>query len=308
MCRIKHTAKITLSIFLYFSTGLHPALAKNIIIILDKAAPAYTEIANQLTDKLKKYGDIKIHRLNDKSLTNYASNLTITLGYDSTKKVIDLKDKDPILSVLSSKRDYKKLQMEASKNNVAFTALLIDQPLLRQIRLAKKLIPHLQQIGILYSNVSDISELQRFPTVIGASLNLQKVDDNASALKLGRELLYKVDAIIASSDNQIYNKHNLHGILLSAYRNRVPIIGYSRQMVAAGALLTAYTPVELLVPQLVNMVELALSTSNRHNKLSYHYPKQFRVAVNYDIARALGITINPDGLDINTYNSVEEIK
>lgn len=178
----------------------------------------------------------------------------------------------------------------ADKKNVKLTALYREQPLSRQLQLAKLLIPNLHSVAIIRGNrelPQSAADLRRSSgiDVIEAPLDLQ-----SEWPKLLSQLMHDNDVLLGIDDSQLYNSDNIRSILLTAYRHGKGLIGPSRAFVNAGSLASCYTGSEQYLQQLIAMVGTFL---NEHKLPGPQYPKAFRVAVNPQVALSLGLSI-PD--------------
>ena len=75
---------------------------------------------------------------------------------------------------------------------------------------------------------------------------------------------------------------------MSSYRHRKPVVAFSKAFVSAGALAALYTTPAQLGRQ---TADILLASSSGLPPASY--PTQFAVAINHDVAHALGLNI-PD--------------
>ena len=102
--------------------------------------------------------------------------------------------------------------------------------------------------------------------------------------------LSKNDVILALPDPTIYNSRTIKSILLTSYRHRVPIIGFSENFVRAGALAAMHSSTKQLSKQITELIKKHF---NDENIDSHFYPKYFDVVTNKNVAKSLGINI-PD--------------
>jgi len=109
-------------------------------------------------------------------------------------------------------------------------------------------------------------------------------------------LLVHSDVFLSLPDPGIYNRHTISSILLTTYRYRVPLIGFSKSSVRAGALAAVYSSAQQIARQTATTIPLWL-TNTGHYATKISYPEQFSVAINKQVARSLGIDM-PDGSSI----------
>lgn len=286
--------KRILSIILLLWAAL-PALADGAIARIDIVVPAnnsnYADIA----------GGIK-HALAQKlpSLpVTIASNDTYATGTDSQNVlVIAIGDASLPWLFANAERFHfalaflvnSKIFNERERNNSKISALYRDQPLGRQLQLAKLIVPNLQRAAIIHSAdiaLTNIEQLQR-------EANIQIIDtafDNTTDwAKTLAQLMRENDVLLGIEDPQIYNSENIRSILLTTYRHGKVLIGPSRPFVNAGSLASCYTASDQYLQQLLAMIT---TIAQEHRLPRPQFPKAYRVAVNSQVAASLGFKI-PD--------------
>ncbi len=105
-----------------------------------------------------------------------------------------------------------------------------------------------------------------------------------------REVLNGSDILFAIADPEVYNRRTAQGILLTTYRHRIPVLGFSRNHVKSGALLAVYsTPAQIgrQVAELVHSLLVPDATTLPRTV----FPKYFNLAINRQVARSLGISL-----------------
>jgi ABC-type uncharacterized transport system substrate-binding protein len=100
------------------------------------------------------------------------------------------------------------------------------------------------------------------------------------------------NVLLALPDASVYNAKTIKSILLTTYRHRVPLIGFSESFVRAGALAAISSSTAQLGKQIAELIIKHYSNNKINNH--YLYPEYFDVVINKDVAKSLGITI-PDG-------------
>lgn len=166
------------------------------------------------------------------------------------------------------------------------TALYRDQPLSRQLRLAKFLLPNSKRASVLLNSMP--------PVTVAKELKIELVDiklaNNPDWLKVLAQSLRDTDFLLGIDDVTIYNSETIRGILLTTYRQGKSLIGPSRSFVNAGSLASCYTSTDQYLQQLVDMVTVVV---REHRVPDAQFPKIFRIAVNRQVANSLNVPI-PD--------------
>ncbi len=224
--------------------------------------------------------------------------LVVTIGSEALSAALKTKTKLPILSILTRKNTFEALLREHERplNNksMPISALYLDQPLERQLFLLQKLLPKEVEnnIGVLLgpNSLSEQAELQKLARIHHLKLNTIYVNKFENPVAVLDGLLDETNIVMAIPDNRIFNTKTTRGMLLTAFHKRVPLIGYSRTYVNNGALAAVYATTKQLADQSAEMILQFLA--NEHKTLPKPmYPNEFAVAVNYQVARSLGLAI-----------------
>lgn len=224
--------------------------------------------------------------------------LIITIGSEALNKVLQAKTKTPILSVLTRKNTFHYLLKEHKRHlddpESPISVIYLDQPLERQLLLLQSLLPKegRKNIGILLgpSSLTEQTCLQKLASKKSLDLTTIYVNKFENPVGVLDALLNDTEIVLAIPDNRIYNPKTTRGMLLTAFHKRVPLVGYSRTYVNNGALAAIYSTTKQLADQTAK--QILYMTQNADKKLSLvQYPQEFSVAVNYQVARSLGLTI-----------------
>ena len=181
------------------------------------------------------------------------------------------------------------------------TAVVLDQPLVRQMALLRYAFPHLRRVGVLLGPDAQQYQagLEKAATDQTLQLGAFKVDAAANLYPVLQRLLDESDILLAVPDAVVYNGGTIQNVLLAAYRQKVPLMGFSPAYVRAGALLALYsTP-----PQIgVQASRIARSLLNGAPLPAAQSPTDFVVEVNANVARSLGFRLSEDALRIQLLN------
>ena len=167
-------------------------------------------------------------------------------------------------------------------NAPSLSALVIDQPVSRQMQIAHRVYPALARFsifsghGIGADTDENLAAIEVFPYRSTVPLPTQLGD-----------ALSDHDALIATSDSEIYNASTLSTVLLTAYGYGKPVIGFSRAYVKAGALITCYSTPGQILRQVASYLAKDPTSSLSNGKTLY--PDYFSVVENPRVARSLGL-------------------
>jgi ABC-type uncharacterized transport system substrate-binding protein len=124
------------------------------------------------------------------------------------------------------------------------------------------------------------------PALAGAA----EVQDFAPGEDINRALnrIAQAEVLLALPDSSVFNAENIRNILLSTYRHKQAVIGFSSDMVKVGALASTYSEIEDINAQ---VAEMAASYVASGELPAPQFPRYFRTVVNEGVARSLGVTV-----------------
>ena len=101
----------------------------------------------------------------------------------------------------------------------------------------------------------------------------------------------QAQVLLAMPDRTVYSTENFRNILLSTYRHNQAVIGFSADMVRAGALATTYSNIEHIN---AHIAELAADFIATGELAPPQFPRYFRTTINEGVARSLQVTISDE--------------
>jgi putative ABC transport system substrate-binding protein len=215
--------------------------------------------------------------------------LIVAVGVQALQHAARQGGNHAVLGVLIPQPAFEKIS--ASVRNDNFSAILLDQPPSRQMRLLHRLLPKAKNVGILLGPTSTRNNelLTRAATdsdLKAIMATIQRESDLSSALK---PLLELSDALLAVPDPVVHQPGTAQTLLLTSYRYQKPVIGYSQAYVAAGALAAVYSSPADIARQ---AAEIADQFPERQKALPpLQPPRYFSVGINRQVARSLGLDL-----------------
>ena len=221
------------------------------------------------------------------------STLLVAVGVAAARNIAKRRLHRPILYTLLPRSTYKELL--ARYPPVSDTsALYIDQPFHRQLALAKLAVPGARRVGVLLGPTSGKSRARLLQAAeeLGLELVVRQISQPAELIEHLSALLAQSDVFLAVPDPLVSNRRTAPNILLTTYRYRRPVIGYSRAYVEAGALCAVYSTPRQLGAQAYRVAARMLAAGGQRS-LAPQYPRRFRIQFNDYVARSLELPI-PD--------------
>lgn len=161
-------------------------------------------------------------------------------------------------------------------------ALVTDQPLERQFALAKVLFPRSNLPAVLTNRKTNQQQSELPYLVLGTDSHWQQ--------ELSQQMLAH-DLLLVSEQEVFYQKKVAHAVLLTAYRQRKPVIGPGERYVAAGAIASCYTTLGQYLDQLLDIL---VDLNEGKTVPSLQYPRLFQVITNRPVIRSMGLSVPDD--------------
>lgn len=175
------------------------------------------------------------------------------------------------------------------------TAVYLDQPLARQLHLARLLKPDAKSVGTMFGPFSAGSQplfLQAAAAeqLTPVSITLKESDNPVEQLK---PLIQQSDVFLALPDRALFNRATAKWLLYITLQQQIPVIGFSRTYVEAGALAAVYSTPGQIGRQ---TGELLRTLTPSQPLPAPAYPKYFNVSSNPVVARSLRLPVPDDSV------------
>jgi ABC-type uncharacterized transport system substrate-binding protein len=290
---------------LAYTTEAMSASRYTVLVLLSQPQGAYQEVVDGMYEGLRGRGGSALQiqplteyrRRGDASRQAERPDLIVTVGMEAARAVLQEVSDTPVCMTLipraTSEALVRKYEQTVTTSRRSISAVYIDQPLQRQLRLIRLTLPHSRSLGVVYGPLSRESEKQ-----LKALADSGKWEMHAVSVSRENELfsaftrvLDDSDVLLALPDPLVYNQHTTQNILIETYRQGKPLIGYSHAYVSAGALAAVYS-----TPQQIGR-QVGEQLAELHGKggaglPAPRFPKYFTVEVNQQVAQSLGLTID----------------
>lgn len=284
--------------------GSHsPARSQDAItVVLSEDSGVYAEFASQLGQALGKAGNTKtalrvvaLGDLKDEPAARTGPNqILVAVGTPAMTAMARKPPAVPVLNVLVPHASFRSLSRSSARtqDNRLFSAVFFDQPWARQLSLIRNAIPG-RRVGVLLGRDSAelASSLQAAARDAHMVLNIERVFDEAELLPALKRLLPNSDALLAVPDATIYNRTNIASILLTSYRAKVPLFGFSPSYVKAGALAAVYSQPGQIAQQVAEIIQKLPASGGLPSPQS---PRYFSIAVNAQVRHSLDLNVDDE--------------
>ena len=275
--------------FVFSVNSLYAAPLAFTVVLSENAGP-YQEFSNTLREKLSGK-NVTFVVIDDPAGPIPATGLVIGVGMKAATAVAASKA-SAVLNVLIPKLGYDQLLRDFPQraHSKTFSAIFMDQPMERQIRLVEAMLPGTRRVGVMFDSVSseELAQLRQRATRHGLNLHEQDIGPELTLYAALQALLQDSDVLLALPDDSVYNSSTIRNILLATYRSGIPLIGFSPSYVKAGALGAVFsTPAQIAAQAALSIQQFG----ETRTLPAAQYPQMFEVATNEQVARSLGLSI-----------------
>jgi ABC-type uncharacterized transport system substrate-binding protein len=259
----------------------------NIVIISSSNSNFQKQAASIIRDKLEANGDMAVIVSTDDIVLpdKNVKTLYVAIGELAIKSLHEFDSNAFVLRINSR-------MIPGTKYTSAQSDLITAQPVCRQIQLVKSLNPDWTNIAMLSSvdSLDIAAEFTKCTIRQNLNLNVYAIADESDLLRTLENAVDANKVLLAITDPFIYNRHTVKNILLTAYRHRKPVIGYSDSFVQAGAVAAVYTSPESIGDKASRIISGFFDNNWQFNKNIYS-TDGFTISTNPQVATSLDIAL-----------------
>lgn len=273
-----------------------PARADDVVhLILSGSGDAYQEVADAFRTGSRN-ASVKVWSMADldagqvQTLTR-ASDLVAPVGVKAARFVSEHHSgRAPVLMLMIPRAASEKLSWPANLPRKTVSAVFIDQPPSRSLALVAAAFPTARRVGLVISpeNAAVAKLLVQESPRHGLSLNVEVVNSADAVSPALRRVLADSDVLLLVPDAIAINAGNAQNVLLTTYRFRTPVVGFSQGLSKAGAVASVYSSPE----------QIGLQGAQFANRLfdggelpQQQHANEFSISFNQHVARSLGVVL-----------------
>lgn len=278
------------------------ARADDVWVLLPRADLAYERFLQALRGELRERDDDPVQLrvgYTDRSDLDppEAPRLVVTVGLEAARHYYGLNGAPaaaPVMSVMIPRAAFEALEKPEA---MRVSALYLDQPLHRQIALVRAILPEAERLGVIVGPATEaaMTELAALAHDRGLTLVTERAVREVELYPALQAVLRGSDALLALPDPYIINTATAQNLLLTSFRYRRPVIGYSAAYVRAGALAAVFSSPEDIGRETAQRVSHFLRGREVQDS---GYPRLFSIATNRPLADNLGVTL-PDESELH---------
>lgn len=299
---VRHSILMFGMLLIIFSLPATARTDLKLLILLSNDKPSYQTVALEIKQRLQasttidatiQVRTVAAWKQQGSVPTRHHAQLAVAVGMKASRALLSYPVGFPVLSVLVPRLSYVALLKQLADNTPDIpehSALFLDQPIERQLKLTQLLLPGQRHAGVVIAQASQTlkQEINEAAQQAGIKMSIAEVADKQDIVATLTEKLQAIDVLLAVFDPAIIDRQTAKQILYLSYRRRFPVIAYSRALATAGALASVYTTPAQTGHQAADFIEHRLSTPQRHWPAS-EYPRYFSIACNNTVARYLNL-------------------
>lgn len=277
-----------------------PAVAARVAVVLsDDSAPyqeVYQVIRAYLDDTAHEVSRIYAADLTASSLGE--ARLAVAVGVRAAESLAATPARPPVLAVLVPRAWYVKTGRArlADGGRRSVSAIYLDQPFDRQAQLIRLAFPEVRRVGVLLSAEQNGGLLEELDEALRAqrlSLVQGTLTGDERLIMPLEKVLSEAELLLAVPDPLVFNRNTAQSLFLTSYRYRDPVLGYSRSLTRAGALVSLHASPAQIGRQTAEWVSNAIQSIPVRLPPAA-YPTYFSVSINEQVARSLGFSLPPE--------------
>ena len=212
----------------------------------------------------------------------------VTVGPVALRNVVARKCDCVVIAAYTSSQVWRLVTSDLpSPRLMSMTAIYAEPAPADQLRLISLLYKRPVRVAAIVSH-----ETGFLKPVLDAAAAVEVEDySDGDDINFALNRVGQAQVLLAMPDRTVYSAENFRNILLSTYRHNQAVIGFSADMVRAGALATTYSNIEHINAHVADLAADFVSTGELAPP---QFPRYFRTAINEGLARSLQVSVTEE--------------
>ena len=212
----------------------------------------------------------------------------VTIGPVALRNVVTRKCDCVVIAAFTSSQVWRAVTTGLPESRMLdMTAIYAEPAPADQLRLISLLYKRPVRVAAIVSRETGFLK----PLLYGATP--VEIEDYSAGEDINHALnrVGQAQVLLAMPDRTVYSAENFRNILLSTYRHNQSVIGFSADMVRAGALATTYSDIEHINAHVADVAHDFVLTGDLG---APQFPRYFRTVINEGVARSLQVTMSEE--------------
>lgn len=296
LARLRRRCRSLLGACVLLFAGPVPGMAAEIQVVLADETPYYAEALTSLRDRLEELLPGAVVRTQADSgkplVDGDEADLLVTIGSKALGAARAASAGRGALHLFVTRDDWQQ-QAARDPGLTQHSALVLDQPPVHLVALARALLPKARVLAIVVGPVGrrHLEEVRDEAENLGFEPLIGTLDANDNPLAVLSPLVRVADAVLVVPDDADFNSAMAKWLLQLSFRARAPVIAFSNAYVRAGALASIFTAPQDVGREGAELIAAGLPAGGLPREMQL--PRRYSLAINRDVAQALGIEV-PD--------------
>ena len=288
---------LTLLVSLLFAPLARANAEFPIHLILSDAGGAYQELADAFRAAVGPRRGVRVWFLADLPATQLQrlsreSALLVPVGLKAARALADNhQGRASVLMLMVPRASADRIVWPVALPRGAISAVYIDQPAERTLALVEAAFPGVKRVGVVVSeeNADTVAKLREEAARRRIELKVETITAANHVARALRRVLNEAEVLLLVPDAIAINAENARNVLLTTYRFRIPVIGFSEGLARAGAVSSVYSSPAQIGDQGGRLA--ARMPSARGALPAAMHAAEFSLAFNSHVARSLGVNL-----------------
>jgi putative ABC transport system substrate-binding protein len=263
----------------------------SLILLQSRDTPPYRQAAAAFLEAWKVYGPdggVEHRTLPDAGNTNAA--IIVAVGTEAAQWAIQHTTGTVVFCMAANARQNLLAPLsESDRPRVTGVTMLV--PVRTQFQRIQTMLPEVKRIGVLYDprhSSLAVEDARAAAAELGLTLIAVEVRDETDLPAAIRSVAGRMDLLWATVDGTVYNSRSAQFVLAEMLKRKIPVMGFSENMVQAGALLAPSVDYTDIGRQTARLVHTIVTSGQRPPP---EPPQQFTMAVNAHVWKLLRGTL-----------------
>ncbi len=264
--------------------------AETVTVVVSEHAPAYDEVAAVIRASLRNSAEVTTLLPRELDAARTRARVMVGVGVEACRTVLEAPGATPVVCTLVPRSAFERATRTAALKGRPVSAVVLDQPLSRQMALIRIALPSARHIAVLYGpdSFGAAAAVTAAAAEHGLRISSARADEPSLIYPALQKALGDADVLLALPDANVFNSSTIQNILRTTFQERVPVLGFSPAYVRSGALFAVYSTPQHVGRETARMLAAFLAGRQLPPPQS---PREFDVSVNAHVARLLGMTI-----------------
>jgi len=270
--------------------------ARSLLLVSDSDNSVHQAIVDHLRTALdgevEGGAEVSVERLATQQLSegipaNFTPGLIVTIGTKAAAEVDGRANGVPVLNVFLPQAAHRQL---AASGGHGAAAIVLDQPIRRQLAVARALLPEARSAGLLQGQdmAGEMLSLTQGAVDFGLDLHITRLEDSEDPAAAIEEVLRVNDVVIATFDPKVYTPATAKWLLYLAFQQQRPIVGFSYALLKAGAVAAVFSTPEQIARHAADAIADWLRSGVPPSGTAY--PRYYHIGLNAPVAKRLGVS------------------